>query len=272
MPQLAQNALLEMIEHIRGQAGEFTTNFFASREQVRIWLERGVLSYTENVGSLLIFRRDRGFCRLYHVAAGRQALSAAMASARGSFASGTALVTELVGLPEEVEPVAQVYREHGYDDYTLLVRLVRTNDVPLPACSGDSSVMFAEAADLPALHAFLERVLDPFRDQIPDPEELRVAVASRNVLVEHLADGLAGVLLFETPGLTSILRYWYVDPRFCDRGVGGRLIKTYFGACCARRIVLWVVAHNTDAIAKYGHYGFRKDKLVDRIMLFRGNS
>jgi GNAT superfamily N-acetyltransferase len=272
MPQLAQNALLDATERIRRQAAKFATNFFASREQVGIWLERGVLSYTEHAGSLLIYRWDRDLCRLYHVAAGLPELSAALDSARGSLAPDTALVSELVGVPEEVDSVAQIYREHGYDDYTSLVRLVRINDGPLSSGSNHPSVVFAEETDVPALGAFLERVLDPLRDQIPEPEEIRTAAGSRKVLVERLEDSLAGVLFFETTGLTSMLRYWYVDPRFCDRGIGGRLIKTYLGACGATRIVLWVVANNTDAIAKYGHYGFQRDKLVDLIMVYKGNS
>jgi len=32
------------------------------------------------------------------------------------------------------------------------------------------------------------------------------------------------------------------------------------------RFLLWVVAGNADAIAKYEHYGFRREKLCDQIM------
>jgi len=35
----------------------------------------------------------------------------------------------------------------------------------------------------------------------------------------------------------------------------------------SRRISLWVFSNNADAIAKYEHYGFHREKLVDRIML-----
>jgi RimJ/RimL family protein N-acetyltransferase len=33
-----------------------------------------------------------------------------------------------------------------------------------------------------------------------------------------------------------------------------------------------VVSNNADAIAKYEHYGFRREKLIDRIMIRRGES
>ena len=35
----------------------------------------------------------------------------------------------------------------------------------------------------------------------------------------------------------------------------------------SRRVVLWVIADNVDAISKYGHYGFSEDGMIDNIMV-----
>ena len=50
------------------------------------------------------------------------------------------------------------------------------------------------------------------------------------------------------------------------------LIRAMFRACSAtRQTLLWVVESNDNAIAKYEHYGFRRDGLVDHIMIRLGN-
>jgi hypothetical protein len=45
-------------------------------------------------------------------------------------------------------------------------------------------------------------------------------------------------------------------------------MRAFFRLCGDRgRIVLWVVGGNTDGIAKYRHYGFKSERLEDRIMV-----
>ncbi|NTV75013.1 MAG: GNAT family N-acetyltransferase, partial [Holophaga sp.] len=64
------------------------------------------------------------------------------------------------------------------------------------------------------------------------------------------------------------LRYWLVDPGHRDRGIGARLIRDYFHRNPAvTRYLLWVLDSNADAIAKYGHYGYAPDGLVDQVMI-----
>jgi len=135
----------------------------------------------------------------------------------------------------------------------------------------DPEVAVAAAQDAPGVHAFLCGLLDPLVDQVPEPDEVRAAAERRNILVVRRGGEIGGVLVFETAGVTAILRYWYCGPRFRRQGIGARLIETFFYLRRAgRRIVVWVVDDNFDAIAKYRRYGFFQEGLVDRIMICKG--
>jgi hypothetical protein len=50
--------------------------------------------------------------------------------------------------------------------------------------------------------------------------------------------------------------------------LGGALIHHYFALHGAvRRFILWVMADNENAIAKYRHYRYVPDGLVDHVMV-----
>jgi len=80
-------------------------------------------------------------------------------------------------------------------------------------------------------------------------------------------DTLAGLLFFETQGMTSTLRYWLVAEGFRDRHVGAALMRRYLTTQSAvRRFLLWVIAINDNAVQKYRRYGFAPDGLVDQVL------
>jgi RimJ/RimL family protein N-acetyltransferase len=126
--------------------------------------------------------------------------------------------------------------------------------------------------DAPAVHSFLARLLDRYTEQLPEKDEIEASAAQGSLLVVRRGEDLGGILIFEATGQTSVLRYWFVNDRFRDQGIGARLIKTFFRICRgSRRIVLWVIADNHDSIAKYGHYRFQPEGLVDRVMIRKGD-
>lgn len=253
------------LRRIRELNIEFTTNFYAGPEQLRDWVGQGVLSSGRGMHTTLLFRRDRHFEHLYHVAASRADLAEALALLDPI--PGVPIVIDLVGRPEDVAPVAEIYRKNGFKDYVDLVRMVRLGG-SAPDAAPDGSVDFAHLADIPAIMAFLNRQLDPFRDQIPEADEIESVIARRGILIDRCDGALGGLLFFEDTGRTSTIRYWYVDSGYFGRGVGGRLMRTYLREHPATaRFLLWVVSGNAGAIARYEHYGFRREKLIDQIMI-----
>jgi GNAT superfamily N-acetyltransferase len=233
------------------------------------WADRGALSVWETERGLLVLRRDRDLQRLYHVAADAAEL-APLLEVLSATGPPTEVVVDLIGISGQNEAVASAYRAHGFSDYAKLLRMRRLPPRATHRQRGNSPPGFASPDDLETVSTFLGRVLDRFRDQIPDADELREAISRRGVLVERSDGAIGGLLLFEDTGLTSLLRYWYVDPDRCNRGVGGRLMKAYLGLCPEQsRNLVWVVRDNVDAIAKYRHYGFQEDSLTDQILLRR---
>lgn len=258
------------LRRIRELNKQFTTNLYAAQVQLRNWACQGDLSLIRGMRATLLFRRDRHFEHLYHVAASRTDLSEALASLDPI--TDQPIVTDLVGRIEEVTPLAEIYRESGFEDYVELARMVRPGGSSSDAGT-DAAVDYAQLADLPLIMAFLDRHLDPFRDQIPEPDEVESAVARRTILIDRYDGMPGGLLFFEDTGRTSTIRYWYVDSRCSGRGVGGRLMRSYLREhSSTARFLLWVVSSNADAIAKYEHYGFRREKLIDRIMIRRRES
>lgn len=262
--------LFSAIEQVRQGASGYTSNFFATPEKARGWVQRGVLSFVPGEESLMIFRRDRDFHHLYHAAADSEALGSALAEVKKWDGFGGALAADLVGHERDLCTIAEVYGAQGFSEYTSLFRMVRLCQPVRHDNFEDRQVGFAEPTDASAILAFMERLLDRFAEQIPTLEDIQADIAGNHIMTVRHGVELGGLLIFETAGLTSTLRYWLVDGRYRDQGIGARLIKTLFHLCrSGKRIVLWVMGDNADAIAKYTHYGFQADGLVDRIMIMK---
>jgi GNAT superfamily N-acetyltransferase len=257
--------LTDAIDQVRRGAGGLTTSWFAALPQVEYWIRRRVLYRTDGLSALLIVRRDRNFYHLSHVASSREALSEALAE----FGDQPDIhVADLVGFADDASALATLYQAHGFSEHRCLVRMVRLATDASAQNPADADIVVAGPPDVPAVYAFLDRLLDPFRDNIPELDELEDAAARGGILMVNRGAEPGGVLLFETTGFTSILRYWYVAADCRDQGVGARLIRAFFRLCAAsKRIILWVDATNSSGIAKYEHYGFRRENLVDRIMI-----
>ena len=71
------------------------TNWYAGPDQREQWTACGLLSTEEYEGARLIYRRDRDFFHLYHVAESLDALARALAQVGGT------LTADLVGRPED---------------------------------------------------------------------------------------------------------------------------------------------------------------------------
>lgn len=262
-------SLQQAIQHAKHGASGFTTNFFASTEQIQFWIDRGALFYIEDTHGSLIFRRDRDFHHLYHFAANVDALGTILNKLNESKDYDVTLTSDLIGRNNDVQNLVAVYSQNGFTPYTSLFRMVRLADFDQFSDYQDTDVFFAEPTDAVRIFEFLEGLLDRFAEQIPVLEDIEKAIAQHSILTVRCSQGIGGVLFFKTTGLTSVIRYWFVNKDFRNLGIGARLIKTYFRLCHGecKRITLWVISNYEDAIQKYGHYGFQNDTIVDQIMM-----
>jgi ribosomal protein S18 acetylase RimI-like enzyme len=251
-------------QHVRG----FVTNFYPSRSKLESWIGRRELSVTTAEAGALFLRRDADFSHLYFFAADLESLRVSL----GTFLvsePGT-IVADLLGREDEAGPMANALAASGFSQYSRLIRLARLSAGGPPQAI-QPGVEFAEAHDAEAVTRMLRTSFDHYAEQLPDLEEIRKAVAAQRILVVRSAGEIAGLLFFEVEGLTSVLRYWLVDTRFRNQKVGSRLIRSYFAACAtARRFILWVLSDNQNAIGRYEGYGYRPDRLTDRVLIRRG--
>ena len=261
------------IQRVKQGAESFNTNLFAGPAQLQSWIEAGSLAIQENQRCLLVFRHKRDFSHLYHVAADDRALAAALAALRWRAEFGSCLVTDIIGRPSAVQLVQEIYARNSFEDYTSLMRMVRLDDRPRPGDCEVSEAVFAAPPDASGIYQLMERSLDRFVEQLPRLEDIRVSIGRNDIIVIRRGLEIGGMLQLEMNGQTSTLRYWLVDQRYRDQKIGSQLLRRFFHLCrSSKRILLWVISSNHDAIAKYRHYGFQEEGLVDQIMTGRMES
>lgn len=264
-------ALQNAVRRVPRSGKGYTSNFFASAEDIERWVASRSIFLMEQEQALLIVRRDGKFQRLYHVATSTAALAAALSCLEPA-SPAVATITDLVGEPENIDGPVNAHAQNGFATYTRLLRMTRLfQSAGLEDIQTHTEAELAAPDDVHDIKRFLDKQLDPVSEQIPSVDQLQDAVSRNAVLVVRQASTVGGVLIYDATGFTTILRYWHVGKNFRHQGIGSRLIRTFFSICRAsKRILLWVIEGNENAIAKYRYYGFRVDSLVDNIMVRRG--
>jgi ribosomal protein S18 acetylase RimI-like enzyme len=254
-----------MREVTRRGAG-YSTSFFAPPEKIVVWADAGKLYVLRSEDALLILREDGDLLRIHHITSSPLALRAALAKLI-DHPRNRPLVADLVGRPQDLLDVQAAYQDSGFHCHARLDRM-QYRGIPSHASGEGTGAVVAVAGDAASIYEFMVRWLDPFSEQIQTREEVAAIVAAGKAMVVRDGDALAGFLIFETTGLSTVLRYWHVMPNCRGRGVGARLMRAFLSRFAeSRRIVLWVLANNADAIAKYEHYGYQSDGVEDRIMI-----
>ena len=252
---------------VKAGAANFFTNFFPAGQKLQDWVERNELYGESCPGALFLLRRDRDFWRLYFCAAGPAALRDGIATQPGW--RNERIVADVVGAENAVSGILTQLEAAGLRRYRQLCRMARPGQSALPTAVGaELPVTLAGRADAPTILALLEDAFDRYAEQLPRASEIETAAASGQIFVVRLEGTLAGLLFFETQGVTSTLRYWLVAEAFRARHIGAALMRHYFSTQTAvRRFLLWVVASNDNAMQKYRRYGFAPDGLVDHVLV-----
>ena len=266
-PVTTIDQVFEAMQRARTGASAFCTNLFPDRVRLQGWVDHGELLNCAGDGTTLFLRRDRDFHHLYYCAPSFASLQAALAGFPELAEQRVSV--DLIGAEDALGESQTVLRECGFRPRARLVRLVRGLQEPVsPAAAVTAEVTQALPSDCAAILALLEQGFDRYVDQLPTPYEMEAAIAASQVWLIKSADQLAALLHFEVQGLTSTVRYWAVDPRFRALRYGAALIRHYFAAHPrVRRFILWVRADNEDALAKYRHYGYAPDGLVDHVLI-----
>jgi hypothetical protein len=256
----------EAVNLAKAEAPAYCANFFPAPQKLQGWIAHGELFCELADGAALLLRKDRDFWHLSFCAASPASLRRAVAAV--PLLGTEPVVVDLVGQETALGDLVGLFEAAGFRRYNRLFRMART--VPPakpPAATPDPRVAVAGKADCQPVLDLLLQSFDCRAEQIPMLYEIEAAVEAGQIRVTHCDGALAGLLFFETHGMTSTLRYWLIAPGFRAQRLGSGLIHRYFAEHPAvRRFLLWVIADNANAIGKYERYGFAPDGLVDHVL------
>lgn len=257
--------VFDAIQQAKAGAPDFCTNFFPVQRKIQEWIEHGELAGVFRDDAVFLFRRDRDFHHCYFCASSVSALKRDIAEL--PVLKSERLVMDLVGKEADLGTMIALWEKTGFRRFTRLYRMARVGQAVPAAAAESSPIVFAGAADAPAILELLERAFNRFGEQIPTLYEIEAAVQARQILAAKHDGALAGLLFFETQGVTSTLRFWAVGEEFRALKFGSALMRQYFAVNpTVKRFNLWVAADNINAVQKYGHYGYTPDGLVDYVL------
>lgn len=266
-PVAAVTDVLDAIRRAKAGASAFCTNFFPVQSKLQDWIDRGQLLGEVRDGAVFFFRKDRDFWHLYYCASDATCLEREILAL--PVLKAERVVVDLVGNEALLIEPLRVMESVGLRRHARLLRLARLGQASEPQPPARSpEVGWADNTDCSAILNLLERSFDRYADQLPADYDIAAAVAKRQILTVKHSGALAALLLFERQGFTSTVRYWVVDQRFRSQRFGSLLMRRYFAVQAAvRRFILWVTANNEDAVAKYAHYGYAPDGLIDYVLV-----
>jgi GNAT superfamily N-acetyltransferase len=257
------------MQQVKASATAFATNFYPVRSKLETWIEHETLNLVSANGAVFFLRKDRDFEHLYFCAADLAALERELA-AQPQITSGR-ITLDLIGSEAATQPQVDALQKLGFKPHSKLLRLSRAaqSGAAAPAASVPKNFLLtaADECDSAEILKLIETCFNPYADQLPALYEMQDAIADRQILAIKHDGKVAAALFFETQGLTSALRYWVVAEPYRSQKLGSALMQRYFKTQdSVVRFILWVSATNTDALAKYEHFGYKPDGLMDQVM------
>jgi len=257
------------VQQVKGSASAFATNFYPVRSKLETWIGHETMNVATAPGAAFFFRKDRDFEHLYFCAADLPTLEKELLALPQI--NSARLTLDLIGSEAAIQPQIDILQKAGFKAHTRLLRLSRAAQsgtvAPATALPKNFHLTVADECDSAEIMKMIETCFNPLTDQLPAMYELQDAIGDRQILTVKTERKVAAALFFETQGLTSALRYWVVAEPYRSQHLGSALMQRYFKTQdSVVRFILWASAANTDALAKYEHYGYKQDGLMDQVM------
>ncbi len=261
------NQVFTAIQRVKSKAPGFCTNFFPVPQKLQSWIDHGELFCEHQSEAAFFLRKDRDFWHIYFCAANGEALKREFTALPD--VKIKSMVMDLIEREAASDSLLPIIRSIGFRHYVRLCRMARPGlSDSQPLSSGNLQPVYAGIGDARAIFDMLNASFDHYAEQLPTIYEIEAAINNRQILMVKHLETLAGLLFFETQGVTSTIRYWVVAEEFWTLRYGSALMRAYFAAHAAiQRFNLWVMADNQPAILRYQHYGYTSDKLVDHVLV-----
>lgn len=265
--------LQELILYVRNKRQGFITNFYLDEAKHGTWIETGQFLYDKFDDTVLLLydhedpRSENYFTNLFYISTSIEAVIEHLKVYRETY-DYDLYVFDIVERGDS--KVVEKLVEMGARNKATLVRMNRLgiSDEGL-ADSGDERVVYAEPVDAEQIDKILHANFDEKLEQLPLVSELKQMIADKRILKCVIDRQIAGLVLFELNASTLYLRYWLTLSKFRNQGVGGALLKRFFyEGRETKRQMLWVREDNTNALARYEHYGFKNENMKDYILFY----
>lgn len=251
----------DMVADIRNLREGFITNFFLNLDKHTIWIEEGSFFYIKKNKCTFFIKENKGFYNLFFSATDAKALHIAL--------NDLPIMQDLISLDvvgNEDSPILKTLEEVGFHRYETIYRMSR---VGLP---GDymfnPEIEEATIEDVPTIKKLLDTHFNALSEQICCEKELEIFVKNHTLLVYRDEVGIRGFIIYELQGLTLYLRYWWVDPECRNLGIGAKLYHSFFNrGKNTKRQIHWLIETNDNARVRYEHYGYKKERFYDYVLL-----
>jgi len=242
------------------------TNFYPDESKISFWISQGMLSFFENEGTLFILRRHFDFYYLFFLSTRIENLENTLKLLLTT--TTNRFVIDFIERGKETGILPLLFERIGLKHHETLLRMVMKSSHGSNFQVPEGNNMFAKIDDTSLIFRFLTERLDPFSEQIPTQDEIKLMIQRDQLLILKEGCEIGGILYFEKNGVISHLKEWLVDERFRDKHFGSLLINHYFSlnSDCSR-FILWVKKDNHHAIEIYRHYGYLTENINDMIFV-----
>lgn len=245
--------------------GKIYTNFFFDEPKHSRWIEEGIFFFKQGDGYCMLLKKNSNFYNLFYVTSSLEALKQALEETTFNLDVSTDIVTKGEG-SEEINLLVSC----GFDFRRRLFRMIHSGELII--CRAASNIINATEADAKEIKSLLDNNFDTLSEQIPDIEEILDLIKENGVCLYKEGNAIKGLAISQIKGVSFMLRYWLVLPEARNKGIGSELLKASIDKYQSKKQSLWVVSNNDNAIKRYEHLGFRKDKLIDTVLVKKINS
>lgn len=256
--------LQTIVSNIRSNSTAFITNYYPNEKKDKELIFIGAL-FVESIGNTcFVIRQMDGFYKFSYVSTDQESLINSLSL----FIKDRIeiYVTDIIGTDIQTKELSIAFKVLGFKQRRALQRMIKVG-IDEASRIDTANVISAKRNDIPAIQTILLQNFDFLSEQIPSVKELEKFVDDNQIFLYKDKDTIAGLIIFELTDSVFYLRYWYTSNEQRGKGVGSSLYKkVMYISGDIKRQMLWVVSDNENAIKRYEHYGFKLDKLADRVL------
>jgi ribosomal protein S18 acetylase RimI-like enzyme len=267
IPVVSTKSILDLIGRVKSRNKGYITNFYLDVPKVELWMKLNILDHEIIGETVFLCKKNLDFSNLYFISNDIDGLNRDFNIFTHAHQEEI-FVIDLIGRETDLINVKTIFEINGYSTYTSLVRMNKINIDSSIEERESNNIIYADLVQSRSVFGLLQEYFDPYAEQLPLMEEIEEWAKNKRILLYTDNITIQGFLIYELIGITSYLRYWFVHPDHRDKKIGSALLRRFFSeGKNSKRQIFWVIESNDNAIKRYEHYGFKKEGLLDCIMI-----